>query len=65
MICEIVLQLQSTLERIEKSEILTKNNVINMAVINQSSPLSIPLVVQAQLSEINPMTPMTMMPKMI
>ena len=56
MICEIVLQLQSTLDRIERSEILTKNNVINMAVINQSSPLSIRSVVQAQPSEINPMT---------
>jgi len=52
MIYMILLQQQFTLDRIERGKIST----VNMAVINQSSPQSMPSVVQAQLSEIKPMT---------
>lgn len=51
----ILRQQQFTLDRIQNSEIST-DNILNMAVINQSSPQSLPSVVQAQLSEIKPMS---------
>jgi hypothetical protein len=54
MIYGILLQQQSTMDKIERGEILGKN-VINMAVISQPSPQSTPAVIQAQLSEIKPM----------
>ncbi|KAK3935549.1 hypothetical protein QBC46DRAFT_422103 [Diplogelasinospora grovesii] len=55
MVYGILLQQQSTMDKIERGEILCKD-VINMAVINQPSPQSTPTVVQAQLSEIKPTT---------
>lgn len=55
MIYGILRQQQSTLDRIQNSEIST-DNILNMAVINQSSPQSLPSVVQAQLSKIKPMS---------
>ena len=55
MIYGICLQQQSTLNRIENSGTLTKN-VLNMAVVNESSPQSMPSAVQAQLLETNSMT---------
>lgn len=55
MIYRILLQQQSTMDRIETGENLARN-VINMAVIGQSSPQSMPSVVQAQFSEIGPTT---------
>ena len=47
-------QQQSTLDRIQSGEVST-NNVLNMAVINQSSPQLLPSFVQAQLPGIKPM----------
>ena len=51
---EILRQQQSTFDRIQSGEIAT-NNILNMAFINQSSPHSLPSVVQAQPSQIKPM----------
>ncbi len=51
----ILRQQQSTFDRIQSVEIST-NNILNMAVINQSSSELLPSVVQAQLSEIKPMS---------
>ncbi|GAB1318153.1 Transient receptor putative cation channel sub A member 1 [Madurella fahalii] len=51
MIYGILLQQQRTMSKIESGEILN-NNVINMAVISQTTAQSTPAVLQAQLSEV-------------
>lgn len=52
MIYGILLNQQPTMEKIESGEIMGRN-IINMAMINQTSPQSMPIVLQAQLSEVN------------
>jgi hypothetical protein len=53
MIYGILILQQTTMDKIERGEIL--DNVINMAGVSQASPHSTPAVIQAQISEIKQM----------
>ena len=53
MIYRILIQQQTTMDKIERGEILS--HVINMAVASQASPHSTPAVVHTHISEIKPM----------
>lgn len=55
MIHGMLLQQQCTLDRMGKEEISTKN-IINMAMINQCLPQSLPSVLHAQLPNTKPIT---------
>lgn len=54
MIYGILIQQQTTMDKIERGEIL--GNVINMAVVNQASPHSTPAVVQKPMAKLLPRT---------
>ena len=54
-ICGMLRQQQSILDRIQNDKTST-NDIVNMVVINQSSPQSLPPLVQAQFSEITPIS---------
>jgi hypothetical protein len=61
MVYHILLQQQSTMDKIERGEILG-NNVINMTTITQSNPQATPAVIEAKISEMKVVAKQTTQP---